>query len=95
MKDRVSTTVRVIGVCTQRRMRVVVVLMVVFAGFAGGAHRALAASPSIAADPPSFGSGQIVTISGDGFTPGASVPVWYDGNDNGTQESNEPSTTAG
>ena len=59
----------------------------------GVAAPALASTPSISATPSSFGSGQNVVVSGDGFAPNVSVSVWFDGNGNGSLDSGEPSTS--
>ena len=93
MKRHATTASGVIGVRARRSVRLLLVTAAVFAGAGGYAQQAFAAT-QIHATPRVFGSGQKVLISGEGFAPFEVINVWYDGNDNGTQELNEPATVA-
>jgi hypothetical protein len=59
----------------------------------GHPQRASALGASITATPGSFGSGQHVTVTGTGFTPGTNVTVWFDQNNNSGPDAGEPSVS--
>ena len=70
-----------------------VLCVVLFAGAGALAPGALAA-PAITATPNSFGSGQTVVVDGTGFAAGQDVNVWFDGNNDVLQGTDEPSAVA-
>jgi hypothetical protein len=80
----------------RRRVRLLLLTVALYAIAGAPVHAAAAAtgSPSITADPQTFGSGQIVSVKGQGFAPGQTVHIWYDGNGNVVQDPDEPSTVS-
>lgn len=76
----------------RRSGRSVLVTVVMLAGAVGGSRNALAELINVT--PASFGSGQIVMVTGTGFAPGATINVWFDGNNNAVQDASEPSDVA-
>jgi hypothetical protein len=66
---------------------------------AGTAHdptigeASVAVTVNLSANPPRFGSGSTITVTGSGFTPSSSLNVWFDTNNDATLDSSDTSVS--